>query len=52
MRPGLLRTVAADRADIEAIGLGERPWHAGFDLWRKARQDGQSGSNERGNSDG
>src|SRR6516162_6801757 len=32
IRPGLLGAVAADRANIEPVGFGERLRHAGFDL--------------------
>ena len=49
MRPSLLRAVAAGRVDIEAVGLGKRARDAGFDLRRKARQNGQRGSEARGN---
>lgn len=52
MRPGLLRTIAADRADIEAVALGKRARHARFNRRRKSGKDGQRGSNKRGNSDG
>jgi len=52
MRPGLLRTIVADRADIEAVGLGERTRHAGFNFRRKSGKDGESGSDKRGNSNG
>jgi hypothetical protein len=38
--------------DIEAVGFGKRARHAGFDLRRKARQNGQGGGEARGYSDG
>lgn len=51
-RPVLLCTVVVGRADFEAVGLGERTRHAGFDLRRKARQNGEGGGDASGNSDG
>ncbi len=52
IRPGLLRAVAADRADIEPVSLGKRLRHAGFDLGGKTGKNGERGGNERSNSDG
>jgi hypothetical protein len=46
VRPGLLRAILADGADIEAVTLGKRLRHAGFDLGGKAGQYGQRGGNE------
>jgi hypothetical protein len=52
IRPGLLRAVAPDGADVQPITLGKGVRHAGFDLWSKSRKNGESGSDERSNSDG
>ena len=52
MRPGLLRAIAACRADVQPIALGKRLRHAGFDLWSKSGQHGQGGGDKRSNSDG
>ena len=50
IRPGLLRAVAADLLDVEAVALGERDGHAGFDLRSKTRKNGERGGNEGGGS--
>ena len=52
IRPGLLRAVAADGADIEPVALGEGYRHAGFDLRGKAGKNGEGGGNERCDGDG
>ena len=51
IRPSLLRAILADGADIEAVTLGKRLRHTGFDLGGKAGQYGQRGGNERSSSD-
>lgn len=51
MRPGLLGAIAAYRADVQPITLGEGVWHAGFDLGSKSGKYGEGGSNKRSNSD-
>jgi hypothetical protein len=52
MRPGLLRAIAAYRADVQPITLGEGVRHAGFDLGRKSRKYGEGGGDKRSNRDG
>ena len=52
VRPGLLRAILADGADIEPVALGEGLRHAGFDLGGKSGQYGQRGGNEPSGSDG
>ena len=51
MRPGLLRAIAAYRADVQPVALGEGMRHAGFDLGCKSRKYGEGGSDKRRNSD-
>jgi hypothetical protein len=51
IRPGLLRAILADGADIQSVALGKGLRNAGFDLGGKAGQYGKRGSNERGSSD-
>src|SRR5204863_8370817 len=51
IRPGLLRAILADGTDIQAVTLGERLRHTGFDLGGKARQYGQRGGDEPSSSD-
>ena len=52
MRPRLLRAVRADRADVEAIALGEGVRHAGLNLGSKSGKYGEGGGDKRSNSDG
>ena len=52
VRPGLLRAILANAADIEPVSLGEGLGYAGFDLGGKAGKNGERGGDERGNSDG
>jgi hypothetical protein len=52
IRPGLLGTADADRADVEPVGLGQRLRRGSFDLRRKTREKGQGGGDTRGNGDG
>ena len=48
IRPGLFRTVAADLLDLEAVALGQRHRHAGFDLRSKTGKNSEGSSDERG----
>jgi hypothetical protein len=41
IRPGLLRAIAANGADIEPVGLGERLGGGRFDLRSEAWKNGQ-----------
>ncbi len=50
--PSLLGTIPAGRMNIEAVGLGERVRDAGFDLRRKAGQEGEAGGDDGSNSNG
>jgi len=52
MRPGLLRAIAAYRADVQTVALGKGVGHAGFDLGSKSGQHGERGSDKRSNSYG
>ena len=52
MRPGLLRAIAACRANGQPVALGKRLRHAGFDLRSKSGQHSQGGGDKRSNSDG
>src|SRR5262249_51784007 len=45
VRPGLLGAIAADRADIEPVALGQRLRDTGFNLWGKTGQNGEGSSN-------
>ncbi len=50
--PGLLRAIAAHRADVHAVALGEGVRLAGFHLWGKSRKYGEGGSGKRSDNDG
>ena len=52
MRPGLLRAVTADRADVEPVALGEGVWNAGFDFGSESGKNGEGGCDKRSNSEG
>jgi hypothetical protein len=52
IRPGLLRAIAANRVNVEPVGLGESLRHAGFDLWGKSGQNGEGGGDEGSDSHG
>src|SRR5215831_4761732 len=51
IRPRLLGAVAADRANIEPVGFGERLRHAGFDLRCKSGKNGEAGGDEGSDGD-
>ena len=51
IRPGLLRAVAAERTDIEPVGLRQRLRHAGLDLWGKSGKKGKGRGCKRRDSD-
>jgi len=51
IRPGLLRAIPADRANVEPVTLGENLGYAGFDRGSKAGQNGQCSRDERSKSD-
>ncbi len=52
VRPGLLRTTRTHGVDIQPVALGEDVRHASFNLRGKPGQNGEGGSNERGDGDG
>ena len=45
IRPGLLRAVTADRADVEPVALGQGLRNAGFDLRSKTGKNGEDSGN-------
>src|SRR5271168_955695 len=49
--PGLLRAVAANRANVEPVGLGEGLRHAGLDRGRKSRKNGKGSGGKGSNRD-
>ena len=52
IRPGMFGAAGTDLVDVEPVALGKRLRGGSFDLRGKAGQNGQRGSNERGNCDG
>jgi hypothetical protein len=52
VRPGLLRAITPDWANVEPIALGKRVRDAGFDFRREAGKQGESDSDKCSNSDG
>jgi hypothetical protein len=52
IRPGLLRAVAANRVDVEPVGLGKRLRDAGFDLRGETGKNGEGSGENGGDSHG
>ena len=48
--PGLFRAFTANRAEIQAVALGKRLRHAGFDLRGEAGKYGEGCGNKRSSS--